>query len=124
MTKAEAFDKAWKMAIRNDFSLFDKIVHPEYESVNQGVKITKEMSKGILSTLSDSIIIGPCTIIFEDNNFVCVNRYTKLIHAEIFEATLTAVIFKENKVYRQETIREEIDNDPSEGQDWNCDDYE
>ena len=47
MTKAEAFDKAWKMAIRNDFSLFDKIVHPEYESVNQGVKITKEMSKGM-----------------------------------------------------------------------------
>ena len=39
MAKAEAFDKAWKMAIRNDFSLFDEIVHPEYESVNQGVKI-------------------------------------------------------------------------------------
>ena len=68
MTKAEAFDKAWKMAVRNDFSLFDEIVHPECESVNQGVKITKEMSKGILSTLSDSIIIGPCTTIFEDNN--------------------------------------------------------
>ena len=124
MTKAEAFDRAWKMAIRNDSSLFDEIVHPEYESVNQGVKITKEMSKGILSTLSDSIIIGPCTTIFEDNDFACVNRYTKLIHAEIFEATLTAVTFKENQVYRQETIREEIDNDPSEGQDWNWEDYE
>ena len=56
--------------------------------------------------------------------FACVNRYTKLIHAEIFEATLTAVTFKENQVYRQETIREEIDNDPSEGQDWNWEDYE
>ena len=73
------------MAIRNDFSLFDEIVHPEYESVNQDAKITKEMSKEVLSTLSDSIIIGPCTTIFEDTNFVCVNRYTKLIHAEIFE---------------------------------------
>ena len=84
MNKADVFDKAWKMAIRNDFSLFDEIVHPDYESVNQGVKITKEMSKGILSTLSDSIIIGPCTTIFEDNNFAFVNRYTKLINAEIF----------------------------------------
>ena len=41
MNKADVFDKAWKMAIRNDFSLFDEIVHPEYESVNQVVKITK-----------------------------------------------------------------------------------
>ena len=63
-------------------------------------------------------------LIFEDNNFACVNRYTKLIHAEIFEATLTAVTFKENQVYRQETIREEIDNDPSEVQDWNWEEYE
>ena len=38
MTKAEAFDKAWRLAIKSDFSLFDEIVHPEYESLHQGIK--------------------------------------------------------------------------------------
>ncbi len=39
MTKGEAFDKAWRRAIqKGDFALYDEIVHPDYESVNHGVK--------------------------------------------------------------------------------------
>jgi hypothetical protein len=35
MTKAKAFDKAWKLAIKGDFSVYNEIVHPHYESLNQ-----------------------------------------------------------------------------------------
>ena len=42
MTKGEAFDKAWRRAIQQgDFTLYDEIVHPDYESVNHGVKLDK-----------------------------------------------------------------------------------
>jgi len=45
MTKAEAFDKAWRLGIKGDFSLYDEIVHTDYESINQGVTINRDVSK-------------------------------------------------------------------------------
>ena len=33
MTKAEAYEKAWRIAFKNnDFSLADEIYHPEYSA--------------------------------------------------------------------------------------------
>ena len=49
MTKAEAFDKATKLAMKGDLALYDQILHPDYESINQRVRINREMSKSILS---------------------------------------------------------------------------
>jgi len=37
---------------------------------------------------------------------------------------MTAVKYKDLKVLNQETIIEPLDDDPSEGQDWNWEDYE
>ena len=35
MTKAEAYEKAWRIAFKNnDFSLADEIYHPEYSQLN------------------------------------------------------------------------------------------
>ena len=32
MTRAEVFDKAWRMVFKkNDFSLFDEIYHPDFK---------------------------------------------------------------------------------------------
>ena len=47
MTRAEAFDKAWRLGIKGDFSLYDEIVHTDYESINQGVKINRDVSKAV-----------------------------------------------------------------------------
>ena len=33
MTRAEAFDKAWRLAFKGDFSLYDEIYHPEFKGV-------------------------------------------------------------------------------------------
>ena len=41
MTKAEAFDKATKLAMKGDLALYDEILHPDYESMNQRVPINR-----------------------------------------------------------------------------------
>ena len=59
MTRGEEFDKSMKLAMKGEFSLHDEIIHQDYESINQGITINKEMSKTILSEVSDFNIIGP-----------------------------------------------------------------
>ena len=124
MTKAEAFDKAWKLALQGDFSLYDEIVHPDYESLNQGVKVDREVSKAVLQDIGTFGKLGPFRVIYENDDFVCLHRYSRLIHEEVFFSLMTAVKYKDQKVVNQETISEPLDDDPSEGQDWNWEDHQ
>ena len=48
MTKAEAFDKAWRLAFKNDdFSIVDEIYHPDYSAPdpNTGIVVNLEGDK-------------------------------------------------------------------------------
>ena len=60
MTKAEAFDKATKLAMKGDLALYDEILHPDYESMNQLVRINREMSKSILSENGPLFTVNQC----------------------------------------------------------------
>ena len=60
MTKAEAFDKATKLAMKGDLALYDQILHPDYESINQRVRINREMSKSILSKMDLFLLLDQC----------------------------------------------------------------
>ena len=124
MTKAEAFDKATRLAMKGDLSLYDEIVHSDYESMNQQVPVNKEMSKSILSGIGDLITVGPMQKIYESEEFVCIHRYSRVANADVFNSVMTAIKYKNGKVVNQQTVREELDYDPSEGQDWNWEDYE
>ena len=124
MTKAETFDKATRLAMKGDLKLYDEIVHSDYESMNQRVPVNKEMSKSILSGIGDLITVGPMQKIYESEEFVCIHRYSRVANTEIFNSVMTAITYKNGKVVNQQTVREELDYDPSEGQDWNCEDYE
>ncbi len=124
MTKAEAFDKAWKLATKGDFSLHDEIVHPDYESINLGVKVDREVSKAVLQDIGAHGKLGPFRVIYENEDFVCLHRYSRLTNEEVFFSLMTAVKYKDLKVLNQETIIEPLDDEPSEGQDWNWEDYE
>ena len=78
MTRGEEFDKSMKLAMKGDFSLHDEIIHQDYESINQGITINKEMSKTILSGVGDFTIIGPMYTIYENENFfLCIQRYLR-----------------------------------------------
>ena len=124
MTKAEAFDKATRLAMKGDLNLYDEIVHSDYESMNQRVPVNKEMSKSILSGIGNLITVGPMQRIYENEAFVCIHRYSRVANTEIFNSVMTAITYKNGKVVNQQTVREELDYDPSEGQDWNWEDYE
>ena len=124
MTKAEAFDKATRLAMKGDLKLYDEIVHSDYESMNQQVPVNKEMSKSILSGIGDLIMVGPMQKIYESEEFVCIHRYSRVANADVFNSVMTAIKYKNGKVVNQQTVREELDYDPSEGQDWNWEDYE
>ena len=124
MNKAEAFDKATRLAMKGDLKLYDEIVHSDYKSMNQQVPVNKEMSKSILSGIGDLITVGPMQKIYESEEFVCIHRYSRVANADVFNSVMTAIKYKNGKVVNQQTVREELDYDPSEGQDWNWEDYE
>ena len=124
MTKADTFDKATRLAMKGDLKLYDEIVHSDYESMNQRGPVNKEMSKSILSGIGNLITVGPMQRIYENEEFVCIHRYSRVANTEIFNSVMTAITYKNGKVVNQQTVREELDYDPSEGQDWNWEDYE
>ena len=124
MTKAEEFDKATKSAMKGDLTLYDEIVHSDYESMNQRVSVNKEMSKSILSGIGDLIIVGPMQRVYENEEFVCIHRYSRVANVDVFNSVMTAITYQNGKVISQQTVREDLDYDPSEGEDWNWEDYE
>ena len=125
MTKAEAFDKATKLAMKGDLALYDEILHPDYESMNQRVQINRQMSKSILSENGPIFFtVGPTQKICENAEFVCIHRFSRIANKDVFYEVLTAITYKNGIVITQQMVRQELDYDPSEGQDWNWEDYE
>ena len=109
---------------RDDFTLLEEITDPSFQAKSQGIIIDLEAYKGIIEALTESIIIGPFRVIYEADEFLCVHRYSKFRNVEIFNASITAISYKDQKIITQASRREELDYDPSEEQDWNWGDYE
>ena len=127
MTKAETFIEAWRLAAREeDFSLVDKIYHPDYSSFDYiaGVEVNLESDKQVILTLRHEIKATIPTIVSESDNFLQLHRYSRYISEDIFNSATTSIHYKDGKIINQETVIEELECDPSEGQDWNWDYYE
>ena len=127
MTKAETFIQAWRLAARKeDFSLVDKIYHPDYSAFDHsaGVEVNLESDKQVILTLRHEIKATTPTIVSESDNFLQLHRYNRYRDADIFNSITTSIHYKDGKIINQESVIEELDYDPSEGQDWNWEDYE
>ena len=127
MTKAETFIQAWRLAAREeDFSLVDKIYHPDYSAFDHsaGVEVNLESDKQVILTLKHEIKATTPTIVSESDNFLQLHRYNRYRDADIFNSITTSIHYKEGKIINQESVIEELDYDPSKGQDWNWEDYE
>ena len=127
MTRAEAFHEAWRLGGKEkDFSLVDEIYHPDYKAVDviAGVEVNLDADKEVVLTLGDSIIATPPEILQEDENFLKIKRYNRYIGEDIFNLLITSITYKDGKIISQDSVMEELDYDPSEGQDWNWEDYE
>ena len=127
MTRTEAFEKAWRLVAKEkDYSLVDEIYHPDYKAVSHmtGVEVNLEADKEAYLALIEHLILAPVKIVNESEDFLCVQRYSKYREADIFMSGTTTITRKDGKIISQDSLPEELDYDPSEGQDWNWEDYE
>ena len=126
MTKAEAYEKAWRLGYKGDFSLVDHIYHPEYSTFEDTTGITANLDddKTVVLSLNSSVIIGPYKCVSESGDLLNIQAYSMFKEAEIFRSFTTYATYREGKIITQKIVSEELDYDPSEGQDWNWEDCE
>ena len=130
MSKSEKYIKAWALALKNDFSLVDEIYHPDYKSFDfrAGIFTNIDDDKIIVSTYTEECTYGPYEIIYENDEFVCLYKYTKFkLEGEnepSFDTVMHAINYKDGKIIKQKTTVQELDFDPSEYFDWNWEDFE
>ena len=126
MTRTEAYEKAWRLAMKGDFTLVDEIYHPDYKAVGSitGIEVNLAADKEAYLALVEHLILTPAKTVDEGKDFLRIERYSKYREADIFSSAISSINYKDGKVINQETVFEEIDDDPSEGQDWNWEDYE
>ena len=129
MTKADAFDRDVRHIFKNnDFSVFDEIYHPDYLATDPttGITVNLEDEKLVLSTYSQDYILGLFRIVYEIDDFLCVHRYDLANKRSnpIYYAIVFMIKYKDGLITTQESVREPLDQAPSEGQNWNWEDYE
>ena len=126
MTKPEAYEKAWRLGYEGNFSLVDQIYHPQYSAFEDttGITANLEDDKTVVLSLSSTVVIGPYKCLSESEDHLRIQAYSMFKEVEIFRSFTTYATYKEGKIITQKTASEELDYDPSEGQDWNWDDYQ
>ena len=127
MTKADTFIKAWDLVMKEeDSSLVDMIYHSDYSFFEPiaGVEVNLQSHKQVMLTLGQDLLFTLPTIVSESDDLVCTHRYNRHRDADIFNSITTSVHYKDDKIIHQKSVLEELDYDPSEGQDWKWEDYE
>ena len=128
MTKLDRFYKANKLAMKTgDFSLLDEIHHPEYYFYGSRPGLTNNYDYWKVMLQSFTGIYGPNHIVYENDDFICLQMLNRQnLGNEILEyyLVMTGITFQDGKVIKQSHTFEILDSDPSEGQDWNWEDYE
>ena len=89
-----------------------------------GIKSNLNDDKVVVSTLSDSIVLGAYEVVSESKENLTIRVYSRFKNYEIYRCTTTQATFRDGKIITQKTDGRELDYDPSKGQDWNWEDYE
>ena len=126
MTKGETYEQAWRLGFKGDFSQVDKLYHPEYSTIDNttGIKSNLNDDKVVVSTLSDSIVLGAYEVMSEDEKNLTIRVYSRFKDYEIFRCATTYATYKDGKIITQKTDSRELDCDPCEGQELNWEDFE
>ena len=116
MTRAEEFDKAWRLGFKGDFSLFDEIYHPDFKGVAPAadeVELNFDGFKEVLHTLKDFIVFTPPKTLAEEDTFLKVHRYNKLKEADVFSLVTVFLTYKDRRIINQEYLaqRKNVDAD-------------
>ena len=90
-----------------------------------GLEANFESEKVLMKTMSSVVTPRPCKVLYENEEIVVTRWFSKYNETELrYIAVMSAFHFREGKIFRQEVVRELLDYDPSEGQNWNWKDYE
>ena len=125
MTKAETYEQAQRLGFKGDFSQVDNLYQPEYSTIDQttGIKSNLNDDKVVVSTLSDSIVLGAYEVVSESKENLTIRVYSRFKNYEIYRCTNTQATYRDGKIITQKTDGRELDYDPNEGKDWNWEDY-
>ena len=108
--------------------MIDKIYHQKYKAVHREVNVEVDLDadKIVMATYKDSVIFGPFRVIFENNEFLCLERHVRstLEKEPSYNTAMSAITYNNGKIITQESFPSGIDNDPSKGKNWNWEDYE
>ena len=99
MTRAEALDKAWKLAAKEkNFSLVDELQHAEYKSIGgvSSAELNLPALKEAYSAIAEYMIMEPYETI--DENFLRIHRHTRYREADIFGSATGSFTYKDGKV--------------------------
>ena len=126
MTKAESYEQAWRLGFKGDFSQVDKLYHPDYSTIDYttGIKSNLNDDKVVVSTLSETVILGGYEVVSESKEGLTIKVYSRFKHYEIFRCATTYATYRDGKIITQKTDSRELDCDPSEDKDWNWEEYE
>ena len=126
MTKAETYEQAWRLGFKGDFSQVDSLYHPEYSAIDHTTSIKSNLNddKVVVSTLSDSIVLGAYEVVSESKEKLTIRVYSRFKNYEIYRCTTTQATYRDGKIITQKTDGRELDYDPSEGKDWNWEDFD
>ena len=126
MTKMEEYNNAWGLALtEKDFSLVDKLYHPMYRSTDNffGIEMNLENDKTTLFDYLTMALIGARVKSYEDENQLYYEEYHKYKDSDVFMLAKHTFTYEGEKIIRRDVVFEELNYDPSEGQDWNWNDY-
>ena len=88
-------------------------------------RINYEVHKILLPTIQRAIKGGNLKIIFENEEFLCFAVFRKHLEVENnFIVTIAGVKYKNNRIIEMASLNENLEFDPSAGQDRNCKKYE
>ena len=108
MTKAETYERTWRLGYKGDFFLVNEIYHPEYSAFEDttGITANLENEKTVVLSLSGSVIIGPYMCVSESEDLLRIQAYSMLREAEIFRSFTTEATYREGRIITQKTISE------------------
>ena len=84
------------------------------------------MDKVVITTLGENVTQGKMRVIFEDSKFLCMERTFKSMQTgePAFSIGIFTVTYLNGLIITAESAIENYTQDPSEGQNWNWEDYE
>ena len=126
MCKAKAYVQAWRLGYKRYFLQVNSLCHSEYTTNDHTTVIKSNLNddKVVVSTISDSIVLGAYEAISESKENLTIRVYSRFNDYEIFRCITNKATYRERKIISLNTDGKELDYEPIEGHDWNWEDYE